>query len=74
MRLLPDWPLVLRRAWSVRLIALSALCDVAGVALAVSGTFAHQRGPALWLQVAGALLGIAGFVARLVYQQNLPQR
>ena len=57
MRLLPNWAELLRKAWSVRLFALSVLCDVLGIVLAVRGTFTSVEGAALWLQIAGALFG-----------------
>ena len=71
MRLLHNWPELLRKAWSVRLFALSVLCDVLGIVLAVRGTFASVEGAALWLQIAGALFGAAGFIARFIYQRSL---
>ena len=71
MRLLPNWAELLRKAWSVRLFALSVLCDVLGIVLAVRGTFASVEGAALWLQIAGALFGAAGFIARFIYQRSL---
>jgi drug/metabolite transporter (DMT)-like permease len=71
MRLDCDWQDILRRAWSVRLFALSVLCDVLGIVLAVNGVFSPERGAALWLQIAGALFGAAGFAARFVYQRGL---
>lgn len=71
LRLLHNWRDLLRRAWSVRLFALSVLCDVLGVWLAVRGSFSSVEGAALWLQIAGALFGAAGFVARFLYQRGL---
>ena len=71
MVLLCNWRDILRRAWSVRLFALSVLCDVLGILLAVRGTFSHTEGAALWLQIAGALFGAAGFIARFIYQRSL---
>lgn len=66
-----DWRDILRRAWSVRLFALSLACDIAGIWLAVRGAFAHQEGAALALQIAGALFGAAGFAARFIYQRGI---
>lgn len=71
MHLARNWLDILRRAWSVRLFALSVLCDVIGIVLAVRGTFASVEGVSLSLQVAGALFGAAGFMARFVYQRGL---
>lgn len=71
MRLVCNWRDILRIAWSVRLFALSVLCDVLGIVLAVNGVFSPEKGAALWLQIAGALFGAAGFVARFLYQRDL---
>lgn len=66
-----NWKDIARRAWSVRLFALSVLCDLLGIWLAVRGTFSHHEPAALWLQIGGALAGAAGFAARFVYQRGL---
>lgn len=66
-----NWIDIARRAWSVRLFALSVLCDLLGIWLAVRGTFSHHETAALWLQIGGALAGAAGFAARFVYQRGL---
>ena len=71
VKLIPNWRDVLRWAWSVRLFALSVLCDVLGIVLAVRGTFSSVEGAALWLQIVGALFGAAGFIARFMYQRGL---
>lgn len=39
VKLIPNWRDVLRWAWSVRLFALSVLCDVLGIVFAVRGSF-----------------------------------
>ena len=71
VKLIPNWRDVLRWAWSVRLFALSVLCDVLGIVLAVRGSFSSVEGASLWLQIAGALFGAAGFIARFMYQRGL---
>ena len=70
-KLIWNWRDVLRRAWSVRLFALSVICDLLGIVLAVRGSFSSVEGVALWLQMAGALFGAAGFAARFFYQRGL---
>ncbi|HNK16090.1 MAG TPA: hypothetical protein PLZ20_16080 [Nitrospira sp.] len=71
LRLIPNWRDVLRWAWSVRLFALSVLCDVLGIVFAVRGSFSSVEGASLWLQIVGALFGAAGFIARFMYQRDL---
>ena len=72
-RLAPRWREVLRRAWSVRLMAASFAAQVLGIGLTVAGSVGVQDTPwrALALQVLGAALGLAAFAARLVYQRGL---
>lgn len=71
VKLIPNWRDVLRWAWSVRLFALSVLCDVLGIVFAVRGSFSSVEGASLWLQIVGALFGAAGFIARFMYQRDL---
>ena len=71
MQLGADWKAVLTKAWSVRLFALSVVCDVLGIVFAVRGSFSSVEGASLWLQIVGALFGAAGFIARFMYQRDL---
>lgn len=71
MQLGADWKAVLTKAWSVRLFALSIVCDMLGVVFAVRGSFSSVEGASLWLQIVGALFGAAGFIARFMYQRDL---
>ncbi|MBK6869766.1 MAG: hypothetical protein IPG98_18330 [Burkholderiales bacterium] len=71
MQLGADWKAVLTKAWSVRLFALSVMCDVLGIVFAVRGSFSSVEGASLWLQIVGALFGAAGFIARFMYQRDL---
>lgn len=71
MQLGADWKAVLTMAWSVRLFALSIVCDVLGIVFAVRGSFSSVEGASLWLQIVGALFGAAGFIARFMYQRDL---
>lgn len=71
VKLLSNWHEILTKAWSVRLFALSLLLDCLGIWLSVRGVFIGREGPALWLQIGGALVGAAGFIARFMYQRGL---
>ena len=71
MQLGADWKAVLTKAWSVRLFALSIVCDMLGIVFAVRGSFSSVEGASLWLQIVGALFGAAGFIARFMYQRDL---
>ena len=67
MRLIDDWHIVLRKAWSVRLIALAAVLSGAEVVLPLfemsipQGVFA----------VASAFVTSAALVARVVAQKDV---
>lgn len=71
MRLVCNWRDILRGAWSVRLLAALIALELIGVVLTVRGTFSGDPRLALYFQLAGALLGIAAFIARMTYQQGL---
>lgn len=73
MKLIVNWRDLLKRAWSVRFIAASFLCDVLGIGLAVAGVLGVQETPwqSIGLQVAGAVFTLAAFIARLTYQKGL---
>ena len=67
MRLIPDWHVVLRKAWSVRLLALAAVLSGVEVLLPVyetsipTGVFAMLSG----------LITSAALVARVVAQKDI---
>lgn len=69
MRLIPDWKIVLRSAWSIRFIVLSAIFTALEVALPfLEGYLPVSTG------VFAALSGFsaaAAFVSRLVAQQGI---
>ena len=71
MKLIPNWRALLRRAWSVRFIAAFIVLELVGVGLSVRGAFSDNEALSLALQLTGAALGIAAFVARLTYQRGL---
>ena len=71
MKLISNWRDVLRRGWSVRFIVAFIVLELAGVGLSVRGAFSDNEALSLALQLTGAALGIAAFVARLTYQRGL---
>lgn len=71
MKLLSDWKEVLGKAWSVRLIAASLLCDLLGIVFAGWGIFSGSFLPFVLLSAIGAVFGVAAFVARLMAQRNM---
>lgn len=73
MQLGADWKAVLTKAWSVRFIAASFVCDVIGIGLAVAGVMGVQESPwqSIGLQIVGAAFTLAAFIARLVYQRGI---
>ena len=69
MQLLPDWAVVLRRAWSIRLMLLAGILSGAEVALPLLGDSLPIPDHAF-----AALSGLtvcAAFVARLVAQREM---
>lgn len=74
IKLLSNWRDVLRRAWSVRLIALSVLLvvlDISAVALETLGLLADRPTWSIAFRSLAALFGVAAFVARLIAQKGL---
>jgi hypothetical protein len=69
MRLVVDWPVLLRRAWSVRLAILSAGLSAVEFAL----PFLAPERPGGWFAGAAVLVSLAAAAARLVAQpKSLP--
>lgn len=68
MKLATDWRIVLRRAWSVRLMILAVLLTVCEVALPFVGD-AFARVP---FAVLSLVVILAALVARIVAQRNMP--
>lgn len=69
MRLLDDWPRLIRRAWSVRLAILAAGLSAVEFAL----PFVAPERPSGWFAVAAALVSLAAAGARIVAQpRSLP--
>lgn len=74
MRLGHDWKLVLRKSWSVRLIAVSVLLtflDLGAVFLEYAGLLADRPDLSLLLRSLSSVFGVAAFIARLVAQKEL---
>lgn len=66
MNLLPEWRVILRRAWSIRLMLLAALLSAAEVAL----QFAVLDIPHGMFAALSAMTTAAAFCARLVAQKQ----
>ena len=67
MNLHPDWHLILKRAWSIRLMALAAILSAVEAALPF---FEHDI-PSGWFALFSAVTVSGAFVARIVAQRNL---
>lgn len=67
MTLAPDWKTILRKAWSVRLIAAAAVLSGAEFAFPLFGD--HM--PRLVFALGGFALTAAALVARIVAQEGL---
>mgnify|MGYP003598914216 CR=1 FL=1 len=72
LRLGPSWRAVLRRAWSVRLWALSFACGAADIVLSVLGQLRPEAGWRMGLQLLGLVFAMAGLVARVLVQKDSP--
>lgn len=73
MKLLRDWQAIVCRAWSVRLWLLAFACGAADIVLSVLGQINHDTGWSIALQMAGLVFSMAGLIARVVAQRNLPR-
>lgn len=74
MRFGPDWKRVLRKSWSLRLIAVSVLLaflDLGAVFLEYAGLLADRPDLSLLLRSLSSVFGVAAFIARLVAQKEL---
>ena len=72
--LITNWRSVLRQAWSVRLIALAVLLlalDIGAVVLEGLGMLADRPALSIALRAGAAALGVASFIARIVYQPEM---
>lgn len=64
----PNWRNIVRKAWSIRLMALAVLLTVAEVVLPF---FAHDLPNGLFAALSGVVVAGA-FVARLLAQKDMP--
>lgn len=67
--LAPNWKAIVKRAWSIRLIALAALVD--GLSIAWPLFEDYMPIDRLWFAVIALMLNIGAFYARLKFQRNL---
>ena len=70
-----DWGedawLVLKKAWSMRFMAVSFISNAVGIVLSTWGSFSHSFVWSIVLQLLGLVFISAAFVARLVKQKDL---
>lgn len=72
--LITNWKSVLHKSWSQRLVAAAALLlllDIGAVLLEGLGLLADRPAVSIAMRAAAAALGVASFVARIVYQPEL---
>ncbi len=67
MKPIPDWKRVLRKAWSMRLMAGAAVLSAVEVAL----PFFQPELPRGWFALLSAVTVSGAFVARLMAQRNM---
>ncbi len=67
-RLHPEWPALLRHAWSIRLILLAGLLSCGDVIC--GALIAHPPFNPVWFSVLAGLFSGAAFVARLLAQKS----
>lgn len=74
MRLLSDWREILKKAWSIRLIAIGVgllLLDIGAIVFEAIGLLADRPSLSIALRSLAACCGVAAFIARLIAQSNL---
>jgi hypothetical protein len=67
MNLYPNWREILRKAWSVRLMAAAVILDGAQVVMQLLTP--HQ--PSAWFIGLSAVVTMAALVARLTFQKGV---
>ena len=70
MTLINDWRLVLRRAWSIRLILLAGLSAGASVSLEIMGPDTLGLPPEIFAALAAVINAVA-LLARVVAQRGM---
>lgn len=68
MKLLPDWKIILRKAWSVRLIVLAAIFSAAEVVVPLF----YDAMPRNTFALLSGVTTAAALIARLIMQQDVP--
>ena len=74
MVLLNNWREVLKQAWSIRLIAAAVLLlvlDIGAIVLEGLGILSDRPMLSIAMRAGAAALGVASFIARIVYQPEL---
>lgn len=69
MHLLPDWKLILRKAWSVRLIVLAALFSGAEVVVPLF----YDAMPRNTFALLSGITTAAALIARVIMQKDVPE-
>jgi hypothetical protein len=67
MNLIPDWKIVLKKAWSVRLMLLAGVLSAVEVVLPL---FAYDLPRGVFAALSGVVV-MSAFVARLMAQKDL---
>lgn len=68
MHLASDWKLILKKAWSIRLLVIAGLLSGVEVAMPL---LPWDIPPAIFASLSG-LFTMAAFIARIVAQKDLP--
>lgn len=68
MKLLPDWKLILRKAWSVRLIVLAAIFSAAEVVVPLF----YDAMPRNTFALLSGVTTAAALMARVIMQKDVP--
>ncbi|MGN6773515.1 MAG: hypothetical protein ACTHJQ_27255 [Rhizobiaceae bacterium] len=71
MRLAEDWRVVLRHAWSIRLIVVAGVLSGIEAVLPLIGTFPVSETIQIAIAIATPIVVAAAFVARLVAQEKV---
>ena len=71
MRLANDWRVVLRHAWSIRLIVIAGILSGIEAVLPLIGAFPVSETIQIAIAIATPIVVAAAFVARIVAQEKL---
>lgn len=70
MNLIPEWKQVLKKAWSMRLWAASAVCGIGASVVPFIQDKQTSLGMVVVLSILGTVFSIGGMVARIVLQKE----